>query len=159
MVPRFGHIAGRPSHITRYAVRVLRAIKSMRQHSIQLRVRYAETDQMGFVYYANYFIWFEMARTEFFRALGVEYRKIEEEHRLYIPVVEAYCRYKSPLRYDDLVVIDVKLADMGATRITFDYEVKKDSVITSVGTTKHAFINKEGKPVTIPKMVADAFSN
>lgn len=130
----------------------------MNQHTIELRARYKETDQMGVVYYANYFVWFEVARTEFFRACGIEYRKLEEEDKIYLPVVEAYCRYKSPLRYDDLVFVTVKLADIGNMRITFDYEVKTHDKMTALGKTKHAFINREGAPIPIPQKIYKVFS-
>jgi len=123
-----------------------------------LRVRYEETDQMGVVYYANYLVWFEVARTEFFRVRGVEYRKIEEQDKIYIPVVEAYCRYRSPLRYDDLVTVTTKLTDVEGTRITFEYEVKKGTKIAATGKTKHAFVNEKGTPISIPAKLREAFS-
>ena len=130
----------------------------MSRHTIELRVRYEETDQMGVVYYANYLVWFEIARTEFFRARGIEYRKIEEQDKIYIPVVEAYCRYRSPLRYDDLVTVETKLTDVGATRVAFEYEVKKAGRIAATGKTKHAFVNEEGTPISIPARIKEAFS-
>ncbi|MFH1846729.1 MAG: thioesterase family protein [Candidatus Omnitrophota bacterium] len=130
----------------------------MSTHSIELRVRYAETDQMGVVYYANYLVWFEIARTEFFRVKGIEYRKIEEEENVYIPVVEAYCRYRAPLRYDDLIVVTAGLTDVGAMRVTFDYEVTIGGKLAATGTTKHAFVNKEGIPIPIPAKIKKAFT-
>ena len=129
----------------------------MNEHTINFRVRYEETDQMGVVYYSKYLVWFEMARTEFFRARGVEYRKIEDEEKIYVPVVEAYCRYRAPLRYDDEVTVTTKLTDIGATRITFEYEVKKDGEIKTTGRTKHAFVNSEGSPIPVPDRVRKAF--
>ena len=129
----------------------------MNEHTIRFRVRYEETDQMGVVYYSKYLVWFEMARTEFFRAKGVEYRKIEDEEKIYVPVVEAYCRYRAPLRYDDEVTVTTKLTDVGATRITFEYEVKKDGEIKTTGRTKHAFVNSEGSPIAIPEKIKGAF--
>jgi acyl-CoA thioester hydrolase len=130
----------------------------MGEHTIEIRVRYEETDQMGVVYYANYLVWFEIARTEFFRARGVEYRKIEEEDKLYIPVAEAYCRYKAPLRYDDLVTVTARLTDAGNSRLSFDYEVKKDGKVTATGRTKHAFVDENGKPVSVPEKVRKALA-
>lgn len=120
-------------------------------HTITLRVRYSETDQMGIVYYSNYLVWFEMARTEYFRARGVEYRKIEEEDKLYIPVAEAYCRYKSPLKYDDEVTVTSKLTEMSGPRMSFEYEVSCGGKLAATGSTKHAFVNEEGRPVPIPE--------
>ncbi len=130
----------------------------MKKHSIKLRVRYAETDQMGVVYYANYLVWFEVARTEFFRVMGVGYREMEERDKIYVPVVESFCRYKSPLRYDDLVTVDTSLAEMSATRMSFDYEVSANGKTAAVGRTKHAFINCKGKPIPAPSHVLKAFS-
>jgi acyl-CoA thioester hydrolase len=130
----------------------------MNKHTVEIRVRYAETDQMGVVYYANYLVWFEIARTEFFRASGVEYRKIEEDKKIYIPVVEAYCRYRAPLSYDDLVTIDTELTSIGATRVVFEYEVKKDGEITATGRTKHAFVNEEGNPIPVPEGIKEALA-
>lgn len=127
-------------------------------HSIKLRVRYAETDQMGVVYYANYLVWFEMARTEFFRARGVDYSRIEQEKKIYFPVIESYCRYRSPLKYDDIVTVTVKLRDTGNSRIAFEYEVKKAVRTAATGHTTHTFVNKAGKPIPIPADVKKALS-
>jgi len=128
------------------------------EHTIEFRVRYEETDQMGVVYYANYLVWFEVARTEFFRARGVEYRKLEEEDKLYLPVIEANCRYKSPLKYDDVVTVHTKFASAGASRIMFEYSVKSAEKVNAIGWTKHAFIDAEGKPVKVPAKVRKMFS-
>lgn len=130
----------------------------MKKHTIELRVRYEETDQMGFVYYANYLVWFEIARTEFFREKGIEYRKLEEEDKVYIPVVESYCRYKSPLKYDDLATITTTLAEFGKTRLTFEYEVKCGKRLAAKGRTEHAFINGDGKAIAVPEKVASSLS-
>ena len=129
----------------------------MIEHEIELRVRYQETDQMGVVYYSNYLVWFETARTELFRAKGLVYKKLEDEDKIYLPVVESYCRYKSPVRYDDLVKVTVKLTDMGKSRLTFEYEVKVDEKLTTLGETKHVFVDEEGKSVNIPDKVRKAF--
>ncbi|MFH1552957.1 MAG: thioesterase family protein [Candidatus Omnitrophota bacterium] len=131
----------------------------MKKYSTELRVRYEETDQMGVVYYANYLVWFEVVRTEFFRASGVEYRKIEEQDKIYVPVVEAYCRYKSPLKYDDLVTVTAELTDVGATRLTFEYEVKCGAKIAATGKTKHAFVDERGTPIPIPANIKTALTS
>jgi acyl-CoA thioester hydrolase len=86
-----------------------------------LRVRYAETDQMGVAYYANYFIWCEIGRVELLRQLGFEYRQMEIEHNCHLPVVEASCRYKSPARYDDLIVIETRVSGLRTSVIKFSY--------------------------------------
>ncbi len=127
------------------------------EHTIEFRVRYEETDQMGVVYYANYLVWFEVARTEFFRARGVEYKKLEEEDNLYLPVIEAYCRYKSPLKYDDVVTIKTKFAGTDASRISFEYSVTKGAKLSAVGRTLHVFVNEKGKPVKVPAKVRKVF--
>ena len=105
---------------------------------------------MGVVYYANYLVWFETARTEYFRAKGMEYRKLEEEDKLYLPVVESYCRHRAPLGYDDIATVTAKLTDIGASRITFEYEVKGRGKLAATGMTKHAFVDERGKPVNVP---------
>ena len=130
----------------------------MEKHSIEMRVRYEETDQMGVVYYGNYLTWFEVARTEFFRDKNVEYRKMEDEKKIFIPVVEAYCRYKAPLRYDDLITVTTELTEFGATKMSFSYEIKKGDKICAVGNTKHAFVNKKGVPIKIPPEIKKAIS-
>jgi acyl-CoA thioester hydrolase len=88
-----------------------------------LRVRYAETDQMGVAYYANYFIWCEIGRVELLRQLGFEYREMELEHNCHLPVVEASCRYKSPARYDDLITIETRVAGLRTSVIKFSYRL------------------------------------
>jgi acyl-CoA thioester hydrolase len=131
----------------------------MNEHTVEVRVRYEETDQMGVVYYANYLVWFEIARTEFFRAKGIVYREIEEKEKIYLPVVEAQCRYRSPLKYDDLATITTKITDIGPTRITFDYEVKNNGKLVATGNTKHAFVNGSGTPIPVPEKVKKALQD
>ena len=128
----------------------------MNEHTIEHRVTYKETDQMGVVYYSNYLVWFEMARTEYFRVRGVVYKSLEDEEKIYLPVAESYCRYKTPVGYDDLVEVTAKLTDIGMSRLTFEYEVKKDGKVTTTGMTKHAFIDAKGKPVSMPEKVKKA---
>ena len=130
----------------------------MKGHTIQLRVRYEETDQMGVVYYSKYLVWFEIARTEFFREKGVEYRRIEEEDKVFIPVVEAYCRYRASLRYDDLVDVTTKLAEVGKTRVVFEYEVTSGGKVKATGRTSHAFVDKDGAPIPVPDKIRKALS-
>src|SRR5579875_3284664 len=90
------------------------------------RVRYAETDQMGVVYYANYFIWAEIGRVELLRQLGFEYRQMELEHNCHLPVVEANCRYKSPARYDDLIRVETRVSGLRSSVIRFAYRILAD---------------------------------
>ena len=125
----------------------------MSKHSMKLRVRYAETDKMGVVYYSNYLVWFEVARTEFFREKGIVYRDIEEKDKIYLPVTEAYCRYRSPLRYDDEVEILTEVTYIGPTRITFEFEVMSGGKVTTTGKTVHVFVNEKGSPIRVPDAI------
>lgn len=110
----------------------------------KLRVRYQETDQMGIVYNANYLTWFEIGRTEFCRQLGINYRQMEAEG-VFLPVTEAYCKYKSPAYYDDLITVAVTIQKLTAVRIKFSYSVFREQQLLVTGETVHAFTDKEGK--------------
>lgn len=94
----------------------------MFSHDIRVRVRYAETDQMGYVYYGNYAVYYEVARVEAFRFLGFEYRKLEEQGVM-MPVRELNCRYLAPARYDDELNVKVHIKEMPTAKIIFDYEI------------------------------------
>jgi acyl-CoA thioester hydrolase len=123
----------------------------------EIRVRYGETDQMGVSYYANYFVWFEESRTEYFRSLGILYTKFEEQG-IFLPVVEAHSRYHSPTKYDDLIVCRTWISEMRRTSLRFSYEIfKKDTNNLVVeGWTVHVFANEKFKPVKIPQVVTDS---
>jgi acyl-CoA thioester hydrolase len=92
-----------------------------------VRVRYAETDKMGVVYYANYLVWFEIARVELLRQLGFDYKKMEVDEDLMLPVVDVSCRYKSPAVYDDVIVIEMRVAALRSSMIKFAYDVYRAS--------------------------------
>ncbi|HET6168861.1 MAG TPA: thioesterase family protein [Terracidiphilus sp.] len=89
----------------------------------KVRVRYAETDQMGIVYYANYLVWFELGRVELLRSLGLAYSQLEKEHECILPVVEATCRYRAPARYDDEILIETRPALLRGSVIKFAYQI------------------------------------
>ena len=89
----------------------------------EVRVRYAETDQMGIVYYANYLVWFEIGRVELLRSLGLAYSQLEKDHQCILPVVEASCRYRSPARYDDQIIIETRPALLRGSVIKFAYKI------------------------------------
>ena len=89
----------------------------------QVRVRYAETDQMGIVYYANYLVWFEIGRVELLRSLGLAYSQLETDHQCILPVVEATCRYRSPARYDDEILIETRPSLLRGSVIKFAYRL------------------------------------
>jgi acyl-CoA thioester hydrolase len=93
----------------------------------QVRVRYAETDQMGIVYYANYLVWFEIGRVELLRSLGLAYSQLETDHQCILPVVEATCRYRSPARYDDEILIETRPSLLRRSVIKFGYRILRKS--------------------------------
>ena len=104
-----------------------------------MRVRYAETDQMGVVYHSNYFVWFEVGRVELLRQLGFSYREMEREDGCYIAVVDARCRYKAPARYDDEIVIRTRLKNVRESLVHFGYEAVReaDGTLLAEGETTH----------------------
>jgi acyl-CoA thioester hydrolase len=125
----------------------------------QVRVRYAETDQMGVVYYANYLIWFEVGRTELLRSLGWSYREMEHEG-IGLPVIEASCVYHRPARYDDELEIRTRGTLLSAVRMQFDYDIVRNpggELIVS-GRTLHAAVNGEGRPARLPARVRGLFA-
>jgi acyl-CoA thioester hydrolase len=128
----------------------------MRQSTSTVRVRYAETDQMGIVYYANYLVWFEIARTDWLRATGWTYRAMEHEG-LALPVIEVHCDYKSSARYDDEIAIVTKARLVSAVRLAFDYTVSRpaDSALIASGHTVHATVDRTGRPVRLPARVKE----
>ena len=93
----------------------------------EVRVRYAETDQMGIVYYANYLVWFEIGRVELLRSLGLAYSQLETDHQCILPVVEASCRYRSPARYDDRIVIETRPSLLRGSVIKFAYRIYREA--------------------------------
>jgi acyl-CoA thioester hydrolase len=106
---------------------------------VRLRVRYAETDQMGVVYYSNFLVWFEIGRVELLRQLGFDYKTMEIEDDCFIPVVEANCRYKAPARYDDELVIDTRVTGVRGAVLKFRYRVVRvsDQQLLAEGETIH----------------------
>jgi len=120
--------------------------------STTFRVRYAETDQMGVVYYANYFIWFEVARTDFCRQRGFAYRDMEEQDGLYIIVAEARCRYKTPAHYDDEIEVRTYLKDVRKRVLVFGYEIYRTVTdeLLAEGETVHVITNRDGRPRPLP---------
>ena len=120
----------------------------------RLRVRYAETDRMGVVYYANYFVWFEVARTDWLRETGWSYREMEADG-ISLPVIEAHCDYRQPSRYDDQIDIRTRATLLSPIRIRFDYEVLRDATVLSTGHTVHAAIDVGGRPCRLPARVLD----
>ncbi len=124
-----------------------------------LRVRYAETDQMGVVYYANYLVWFEIGRTDFCRQHGFAYKEMEQQDGLYIIVAEARCRYKAPARYDDELLIRTCLRAVRRRVLVFGYEIQNLATdeILAVGETVHVITDREGRPRSLPDKYRDLF--
>jgi acyl-CoA thioester hydrolase len=123
-------------------------------HEARVRVIYGDTDQMGVVYYANYFRFFEAARAEFLRAHGGDYRLMEQEGYL-LPVVEASCAYRAPARYDDLLRIPTQISEAKRVSLTFTYSVlrESDGELLSTGKTVHACVGRDGRPRRLPDLV------
>ncbi|SPE20918.1 Thioesterase family protein [Candidatus Sulfotelmatomonas gaucii] len=110
----------------------------------ELRVRYAETDQMGIVYYANYFVWFELGRVELLRSLGLAYSRLETDHGCILPVVSARCRYRAPARYDDEILIETRPAMLRGSVLKFAY-----SILRKEGEGREPTLLAEGETVHV----------
>jgi acyl-CoA thioester hydrolase len=125
----------------------------------RIRVRYAETDQMGVVYHANYFVWFEVGRVEFLRQLGFSYRDMEDHDGCGIAVIDARCRYKAPARYDDELLLRTHLAYVRESLMQFGYEVLRvsDQELLAEGDTTHVVVDQKMKKAPLPAKYLDAF--
>jgi len=128
--------------------------------STAFRVRYAETDQMGVVYYANYLIWFEVGRTDLCRQKGFAYRDMEKEDGLCIIVAEARCRYHAPARYDDEIEVRTRISSMRRRVITFEYEIRRrpDDELLAEGETVHVITDLGGRPRALPDKYRELLS-
>lgn len=124
----------------------------MKNGEYEIRVRYAETDQMGVVYYANYLVWLETGRSEYFRDMGMPYSEVEKNDIL-LPVTKVFCQYKSPARYDDVIRIVTSISSLQDVRIHFKYELfrKNSGELLAIAETEHAFVNRQGRPVVLKK--------
>ena len=124
--------------------------------TINVRVRYAETDKMGVVYHANYLVWFEIGRCELLRAVGQNYRDLEAAG-IGLPVIEAHCEYKSPARYDDELVVKTTGKMLSPARIEFEYEISRpiDATVNAIGRTVHAAVDTNGRPCRLPDHIRE----
>jgi acyl-CoA thioester hydrolase len=133
----------------------------------RIRVRYAETDQMGVVYYANFFIWFEVGRVELLRQLGFHYKQMEIDDDCHIPVVEANCRYKSPARYDDELLLETRVLAIRRSVIKFGYRLLRPegeastatplaarTTLLAEGETTHVIVDRSLRKVPLPEKYA-----
>ena len=129
------------------------------QNETRLRVRYAETDQMGVVYHSNHLIWFEVGRVEFMRQLGFSYRDMEREDGLFIAVAEAKCRYRAPVYYDEEVVIRTRLKTVRESVIVFNYELVRanNGTLLAEGETTHIVTDSKMKVSALPNKYLTVF--
>ncbi len=125
----------------------------------RVRVRYAETDKMGVVYYANYFVWFEVARTDLLRDADWSYRSMETDGFM-LPVIEAHCNYRQPARYDDEIEVRTTAELVSPIRVAFAYEVVRpaDDTLLAEGRTVHAALDRDGRPCRLPERVRNLFA-
>jgi acyl-CoA thioester hydrolase len=130
--------------------------KTVSPNLTTLRVRYAETDQMGVVYYANYYVWMEVGRVEYCRGMGFDYREMEADGIL-LAVAESHCRYVRPARYDDEVTILTSVSDANRRFVTFDYEMSIAGRRAAVGQTRHIFLGRDLRPVRLTDKYAALF--
>jgi acyl-CoA thioester hydrolase len=122
-------------------------------HDVRFRVRYAETDQMGVVYHANFFVWMEIGRVELLRSIGFDYKQMEIEDDCHLPVVDARCRYKSPAYYDEEIVVRTELRNVRSSFIHFAYQITRpgDGVVLAEGETTHIVVNRQMEKRALPE--------
>ncbi len=131
----------------------------MKTHDTILRTRYGETDQMGIIYHPNYYVYFEMGRTEFLReAAGMSYKEMEAAGVM-LPLAETHCKYRIPALYDDELIVRTSIKEMTVARIAFLYRLLRvsDGAVLAEGETVHAFTNKNGKPINMKKYNSELF--
>jgi acyl-CoA thioester hydrolase len=131
----------------------------MLKHKTTCRVRYGDTDKMGFVYHANYFRWFEIGRSEMFRSMGIPYKSIESKG-FFLPLSEMHCTFNAPSQYDDILVIETSIDTRYRAGMKFDYKIfseNNDKLLAS-GYTKHAFVDSGGRVVRPPKFLTDSIA-
>jgi acyl-CoA thioester hydrolase len=133
--------------------------RSLAVNETRLRVRYAETDQMGVVYHSNHFIWFEVGRVELLRQLGFSYRDMESQDNCFIAVAEAKCRYRAPARYDEEILVRSELLNVRESVIHFGYELRRaeDGTLLAEGETTHIVTNSEMKVAALPEKYMKVF--
>ena len=125
-----------------------------REHDLQIRVRYSETDAMGFLHHANFFNYFEMGRIELLRESGGNYAKMEEQG-LFIVVVEIRCRYRNPARYDDLLTLRTRLKRVTAARLEHEYQVFRGETLLAEGDSVLACVDRSGQLQRVPEEFQD----
>jgi acyl-CoA thioester hydrolase len=126
-------------------------------HRHEFKVRYAEVDRMNIAYHSNYIIWFELGRTEFLRELGYTYSQLEEDE-IWLPVIEVGCKYKSPVTYDDTIVIETSIEELSRVKIKFRYRVMLGEKLSTEGFSIHAFTNPKLKPIALNRIRLDVYN-
>ncbi len=126
--------------------------QSAAMHVSRLRVRYAETDQMGVVYYANYLIWMEVGRVDLVRSLGLDYKQLEHTEGLYLSVIEANCRYLYPARFDQEIAVETSIGSANSRIVEFAYRILSltPDRLLAEGSTRHIWLNREWRPTKLP---------
>ncbi len=122
-----------------------------------IRVRYAETDQMGVVYYANYLVWMEVARVTYCREAGFEYRDMERDSGAFLAVTKACCHYRTPARFDDVVSLQCWVTASRSRTVVFAYEMRRDGELLATGQTHHTVIDRNGKMIRLPERYRQYF--
>jgi acyl-CoA thioester hydrolase len=132
-------------------------MRTIEFHDATVRVRYAETDQMGVVYHANYLIWFEVGRVELLRAMGFEYKTMETEDDCHIVVAEAHCRYERSARYDEVLRVRTRIMEWRNRIVKFSYEIfrEADGTLLTTGYTTHIICGSNGRPKALPPKYRD----
>lgn len=128
-------------------------VPNVEYYDCALRVRYAETDQMGVAYHANYLVWFEVGRVELLRALGCDYKTMETQDDCHIVVADVHCRYLQPARYDDLLTVRTRIAEWRSRIVKFSYQLLRDSdgEVLAVAETTHVICGSNGRPKLLPE--------
>ena len=149
-------VPGPPNSNRRAALQLARNLKVMREHTLELRVRYDEVDPMGFVHHSNYLKFFEIGRTELLRASGGCYRDMEEAGQLVV-VVRVDCRYRKPARYDDLIRVHTRIDRVTAAKIIHQYVISRDEEVLVDATVTLAVIDRNGNLQRVPQELMDQY--
>lgn len=118
-------------------------------HTTEVRVRYADTDQMGVAYNGNYLVWFEIGRTEFLREKGLAYKNLEDMGFM-LPVIESFVKYLKPIHYDEVIIIKTSFGEKPSIRLKMSYEIIREGKLMATGYTLHVFTDRDMKPVRPP---------
>ncbi|MGO8897661.1 MAG: acyl-CoA thioesterase [Isosphaeraceae bacterium] len=121
-------------------------------HELAIRVRYVETDRMGLLHHANYFVYFEMGRTELLRQRGLTYREVEDAGH-YLVIVDIGCKFKRPAYYDDLLMLKTTVAKVTHVKIVHNYQLYRDAVLLAEGHSTLACVDRDGKPQALPELL------